>query len=118
MNERPIEKMIQEAGLKGKALHRGVWGDPTPESPFPPSPLPFPSSTQLQVADLLVLINSPNAGKTSKFQLSASLGFHGKGREGADARNSNEQGVGQQERPPSLPGPTWEPPLASDPNLT
>lgn len=45
---------------------------------LPPS-LSF--SIQFQVADLLVLINSPNAGKTSKFQLSASLGFHRKGSE-------------------------------------
>lgn len=44
---------------------------------------PLSSSTQLQVADLLLLINSPNAGKTSKLQLSASLGFHGKGSEEA-----------------------------------
>lgn len=83
MNKWPIQKIIQEAGLKGKDPCRGVYGGILHlSSPLPLLPHPFSSSIQLQVADLLVLINNPNAGKTSKFQLSASLGFHRKGSEG------------------------------------
>lgn len=81
-NKWPMEKIIQEAGLKGKTLAGLCVGVPRLSLPLPLPSHPFSSSIQLQVADLLVLIKSPNAGKTSKFQLSASLGFHRKGNEG------------------------------------
>lgn len=66
--------------MKGKDPRGGVCMGILCLSPLLPLLLhPFSSSSQLQVADLLVLINIPNAGKTSKFQLPASLGFRGRG---------------------------------------
>lgn len=83
MNKQPIEKIIQGAELKGKDSSRAMCvGILLRTHPLPLILHRFSSSTQCQVADLLVLINSPNAGKPSRFQLSASLGFHGKGSEG------------------------------------
>lgn len=41
MSKWPIEKIIQEAGLKGKDPRRGVRGEPMPESPSPSPTSPF-----------------------------------------------------------------------------
>ena len=112
MRKWPKEKIIQEAGLRGKEPRRGVCEEP---GPLPLMSHPFSSSTQLQVTDLLVLINSPNAGKTSKFQLSALLGFHSKGSEGVMPGIVMSGGGTAGEVPP-LPGPAWALPPTAHPH--